>query len=222
MHSQSTLCFALLLLMCVSFCVYILHLSLMSFAQSNTLLVQSLHWELRFCGSSSSSDSFCFCVSFLTSSQSTISPRIVSCGVNFGFLFFFSSWELGICLFVCLGSLVDLQIQVAMATGKLMGATVLMGVLVVMAMVASTQATCDTSDFFACLPAAKFSFLNPSDECCEHVGALGHGIGQLAGAKCLCYLAKKFSHDCDIANSLSIPQKCSLSVPSGFSCAGTY
>ncbi|CAK9870776.1 unnamed protein product [Sphagnum jensenii] len=43
---------------------------------------------------------------------------------------------------------------------------------------------------------------------------------ELAGAKCLCYLAKKFSHDCDIANSLSIPQKCGLSVPSGFSCAG--
>ncbi len=31
-------------------CIYILHLSLMSFAQSNTLLVQSLHWELRLCG----------------------------------------------------------------------------------------------------------------------------------------------------------------------------
>jgi len=138
--------------------------------------------------------------------------------------FFFPPLGIGnlfVCLFVCLGSLVDLQIQVAMATGKLMGATVLMGVLVVMAMVAGTQATCDTSDFFACLPAAKFSFLNPSDECCEHVGALGHGIGQLAGAKCLCYLAKRFSHDCDIANSLSIPQKCGLSVPSGFSCAGT-
>jgi hypothetical protein len=100
MHSQGTLCFALLMLMSVSLCVYILHLSLMSFAQSNTLLVQSLHWELRLCGSSSSSDSFCVCVFFLTSSQWTLSlPELWACGVNFG-VFFPPPWRLGICLFV--------------------------------------------------------------------------------------------------------------------------
>lgn len=101
MHSQSTLCFALLLLMCVSLCVYILHLSLMSFAQYNTLLVQSLHWELRFCGSSSSSDSFCFCVFFLTSSQWTLSPRIVSLWCELWFFVFFFLLGIGN-LFVCL------------------------------------------------------------------------------------------------------------------------
>ena len=96
-------------------------------------------------------------------------------------------------------------------------ASVCLGFVLAMAMVADVKAACSIATMQPCLPAAQTGAF-PSGGCCSAVNSMGAGA---QGPSCLCSLATSAiarANGVNVDLAMGIPQKCGFAVPRGFTC----